>query len=188
MVKLYSEYGVSFLLKQEVVDSRLQSPMAFKWDRRGFLKSEWRICMQLSRLLSDWVLWLVCVMLFSEAGGVWVVAFVGLVVLWGATSKWGCWFSMSRQKIKLVFACVCVGGGSSVWLKRERTYFSWGARKCGISKEIDWWLKIFIWKEKRESGWGRLSWKINWVIRESQRCSRSLELVRWPGVPAAYLP
>lgn len=48
-------------------------------------------------------------MLYSEAGGVWVVAFTGLAVLGGNKGEWGCWFYMSGQKIKLVVAWS--GGG-----------------------------------------------------------------------------
>lgn len=60
--------------------------------------------MQLPRLPSDRRLRLACVMLYWEAGGVWVVAFAGLAVLWRNKDEWGCWFDTSGQKIKLVVA------------------------------------------------------------------------------------
>jgi len=66
-----------------------------------------------------------CIMLYSEGCGVWVVVFALLAVLWGDKGELGCWFNPSGQKIKLV---VVAGGeaGSNIWLKGERMCFTWG--------------------------------------------------------------
>lgn len=69
IVKLGFEQGAVFIRKQKLVDKRLQSSVAFKWDRKGFLKWELRICMQLSMLQPDWGLWLVCGLLYSAVDG-----------------------------------------------------------------------------------------------------------------------